>query len=124
MDKSYTVACGHAPFYWGLWLDRAIETLPDQEELVMAANKAKDWPTCAVGNACAIIPRGRNGAPEDEKLHVLGNRFFGRLHFASVPFTPDDVRRGHLMQARGILQKIEARAMVVIEETLKALNTK
>lgn len=121
MDRTYAETTGHAPFDWNKWLDDAIEKTPDQDELHAAAIRAREWTTCAVGNACAIIPRSELGEPQDEILASLGQSFYSKLHIAQG--WPEDVK-DHLESAKEILGKIEERAAIVIKETLAKLNTK
>lgn len=40
---------------------------------------SSDWPTCACGQLCALLPRDPNGAPKDKKLEELGMQFMSRI---------------------------------------------
>jgi len=70
--------------------------------------RSQSWVTCACGNQCAKIPRGREvqDRPDDKKLASYGSSFYNRL------------LNNDIMAAKGILQQIEARSI----ELLKALD--
>lgn len=60
-------------FDWKATLKK--EKIGDAEWIELSL-KAGEWVTCACGNQCAIIPRGRNGDPIDQELRELGYSFF------------------------------------------------
>ena len=84
--------------------DKATITLFEWEEWKAGAER---WPTCAVGNQCAVIPRRRSGEPQDVELYKLGHDF------------SKAIEAKQLKQAKYILQKIEARSAYLIAEINK-----
>jgi hypothetical protein len=83
------------------WPEELNKAAPDWQRL---QKLAADWPTCACGNQCDIIPRSSEGAPTDTILRVLGGRFF------NAAFAEDaDL-------ALEIWYKIETRAEQIIKE--------
>lgn len=86
----------------------------------MVARRAKDWPTCAVGNESALITRDCTGAPEDEILKRLGISF----HVYLVQACCLDVAgvRLSIQAARQCFQEIQARAEILIARELATLN--
>lgn len=109
-DKSYAAATGNITTDWPRVIER-LDTM-SEEELTKYFDLAMNWPTCACGNQCAIIPRDRAGAPVDNSLVTDGSRFPWALD------ARDKVR------ARFYWQAIEARAAIVVAETLAQLNVK
>ena len=94
--KSYTEQQGKELIDWNKILN---------DESVPISNykrRAMDWVTCACGNLCDVIPRGRLGKPKDYKLKILG-------YFFSVEIENND-REG----ARETIQRIEKRSTEII----------
>jgi hypothetical protein len=82
MSATYAESVGGETFNWLAFLDARIN-VEDAGEWEISDNEASDlagdWPTCACGNQCSIIPRGILGAPEDHELRSLGNLFFNAV---------------------------------------------
>jgi hypothetical protein len=73
-----------------------------------AVNAAAQWPMCSCGSLCRAIPRnkdsrgGKFGPPLDKVLRMHGLDFYNRLG------------EGNLEQAAEAMEKIEARATVLL----------
>lgn len=79
--KTYTEKEDHESFDWRkellLCIKDPLLTGEDHRRLVL---KAKEWPTCAVGNQCSIIPRNCDGAPMDNELAAYGISFLNKVN--------------------------------------------
>lgn len=51
-------------------------TDPDR---IKIQNLAANWPTCACGQLCQVLPRNPDGKPKDHILEVLGRNFLGDI---------------------------------------------
>lgn len=89
------------PFDWNEFLSKENITYTDWNK---ANYLAGSWVTCACGNQCKIIPRGRFGVPKDPILYKLG------LLFATSIF------RKNISNAVESLKKIEIRSAEIINE--------
>lgn len=106
-NAAYCEALGQQRFDWNAYLSEAALINRSHPEYERACKLAASWVTCAIGNQCAIIPRGSSWephCPKDKKLRVLGNRFF---HL---------VRKNDLVGARETLEAIEERSAELIAE--------
>lgn len=103
--KTYSEACGLPSSDW--W--KALEN-PFAHEYSGLRDRAWIWTTCAVGNACAVIPRDADGAPLDIGLNHLGTDF------------ADAVEHCDFDKAKEILRAIEARSAILIAAELVKLN--
>ncbi len=66
---------------------------------------AMDWPTCACGQLCKVLPRLEGGAPEDYRLADWGSEFAGAIS-------------GHQWQrALELFEKIEKRTTLLLNES-------
>lgn len=71
--------------------------------------KAKDWPTCACGQLCILLPKnGFSQAPEDTYLHLLGLQFFQHVFakdwtYALNTFLKIEARTTELLIEMGIV---------------------
>ena len=71
--KTYAEAVGRVVTNWPVWLRNARFGKTSKSSLGNHINLSGDWPTCACGNQCAVIPRFEgNGEPEDKELSLLG----------------------------------------------------
>lgn len=124
MDRTYAETTGHAPFDWNKWLDAAIADPNSitKEEHAKVCGLSFKWVTCACGNQCAIIPRYETGVepeddpgpgmPEDPVLQSLGGDFHAEITYKGWG------------EAKRVLQDIEARSAILIQEELAKLNQK
>src|SRR5215217_4099768 len=77
MDKlTYQQKVKATPFNWLDFLETSKHSL---DEMQKAKELAGNWPTCAVGNQCAVIPRDSDGEPVDNLLSVLGSEFYKHI---------------------------------------------
>ena len=70
-------------------------------------NAAGQWPLCSCGSLCRAIPRspslsGQPGAPKDHTLKMHGLAFY------------ESLKQGDITSARSHMEKIEARAAVLL----------
>jgi hypothetical protein len=77
VTKTYAESAGRPPFDWNLFLRKKRYT---EQEMEKACQLSCAWVTCAVGNLCDAIPRGRGGIPVDARLHYLGNQFTKQIN--------------------------------------------
>lgn len=103
-NKPYSVSVGRTPTNWYDVLDRWIKKQLTNSEKRTYIALACQWPTCACGNMCEIIPRGDTGAPHDFELSTLGHRFY-------IELSGNRPRK-----ALDILHNIERRSAEVIRE--------
>ncbi len=68
------------------------------------------WGSCSVGQLSALIDRGRDGEPKDQKLSDLGKAFSNVI----------DAEESEL--ALLILEKVNKRAMEILQEVLAPLE--
>jgi hypothetical protein len=102
--RRYCETLGEEPFDWWKAFD-TLETAGRASEYhYWLFSRASQWVTCACGNQCALIPRGFDGAPLDEKLAKLGIAFCG------------DVGWYNLHLARQTLRQIELRSAELLAE--------
>lgn len=105
ITKTYAESKDRTPFDWNLFLNK--KDIGEQE-WDHARELAKDWVTCACGNQCEIIPRKASGEPKDLVLLDLGDKFFLAI------------RRRYKERAKQLLQEIEKRSLLLIEEITKS----
>lgn len=99
-EQTYAESQGRQPFDWNQFLSTEEHTDEEWEE---ASWLAAEWPTCACGNQCSIIPRDyMTGKPEDMTLYCLGMVFSNAIDGKSV------------QEAKEILMKIEKRSAELI----------
>jgi len=106
MGKSYAELRGVA-FDWNAALDALIKD-PDSitpNYMTKLRRLAQEWPTCACGNQCDVIPREkRDGAPKDGELLELGQAFYHHI------------REANWLEAKDVLWHIEKRSEELITE--------
>jgi hypothetical protein len=118
--KTYTEVRGEKPFDWNKAL------APDFSEMSFRQMDkmhvlSKSWVTCAVGNQCAIIPRGRLGVPQDSELEELGSEFHRIIRAMRVANNRSDGNI-HRRDAIDVLRKIEKlSAILIADETNRNL---
>ena len=95
-------------FNWFTELDRAIKAEPTDERYQYLYVMAGRWVTCACGELCKALPKGRNGQPEDPYLYANGAEF------------TDAVDNKDWNYAKIILERIEKRTIKLLNE--QALN--
>lgn len=61
-------------FDWLLFLNKPVEEVK-QKDVEHAHRLSGDWPTCACGQLCQLLPRGQGNEPEDDVLYELGIQF-------------------------------------------------
>jgi hypothetical protein len=61
-------------FDWLLFLNKPVEEVK-QIDVERANRLSGDWPTCACGQLCQLLPRGEGNEPEDNVLYDLGIQF-------------------------------------------------
>lgn len=92
------------------------------EKLCRLKILAGDWPTCACGNQCSVIPRNEIGEPKDELLFDLGMRFYN--HIADAYYDCEDgyYKRlsiiDNLERAKDVFDEIEARSFELIVDIM------
>ena len=130
----YSESRGADPINWNTRLNAIIDTInwntrlnaiidtsketPSESEIGKWKNESESWVTCAVGNACDVIPRCEKGRPYDEELAELGVKFYHnmkKVYESSHYNRPEGVILGAAM-ARKTLSKIEARISELIEQ--------
>jgi len=77
-------------FAWNNFLSRAVLGYISYEEWKIAKALSSEWPTCACGNQCALIPRLPSGCPRDTTLVSLGCSFSKQIfeqNFAAAKIT-------------------------------------
>ena len=116
--KTYAESQAKKPFNWYTYLDKLIANKTDivkeeknpsspfMKEFHKRVGDAYNWTTCACGNMCDIIDREEDGAPSDSKLYDLGVEF------------PEVLEDGNWKMARKILDKIEARSAILIQQKI------
>lgn len=100
-----------SPFNWAEFLDDCIRIdlhESDIRNMDRVRRLAESWVTCACGNLCDKIPRLKSGCPVDDELNGLGMDFAG------------NIGGGYWHGARRVLEKIEVRSKVILEEIEKA----
>ena len=95
-------------FNWFTELDNAIKTEPTAERYQYLFVMAGSWVTCACGELCKALPKGRNGQPEDPYLFANGAEF------------SDAVQNKDWFYAKIILERIEKKTIKLLKEL--ALN--
>lgn len=103
MSTTYAEERGVA-FDWRKTLESAIREEPDEETKTDLRHRASQWPMCACGNQCSIIPMDRDGVPRDRSMMRLGVYFSRWLAAAGWK------------QALRTLDLIEARSAVLIAQ--------
>jgi len=103
--KTYSETQGEPAFNWYKALIDARNGLLNVEELYELEHKAGSWVTCACGNQCNIIPRNRDGSPQDKELAELGLEFLSAVTYPYADYE----------QALEILHKIEIRSAKIIK---------
>lgn len=102
--KTYAEKFGLNRFDWNKALESMLKGDYSAEKHGALITKAASWVTCACGNQCDIIPRGKEGDPLDKELRWMGNEFYCR------------VRVGSWEEAKQILVGIEERSAEIIAE--------
>lgn len=109
--KTFAETQNKKPFDWNKFLNKKKIT---EAEWRKATSLAREWPTCACGNQCAIIPRHNIGfisigEPTDEKLSKLGREegFYGAI------------KNRNIKAAKSFLQKIEKRSAILIKREVE-----
>lgn len=90
------------PFDWNKALNAKVRKNDGADATL--SDRAREWPTCATGNQCILIPRDSGGDPEDHVLHDLGLDFSEKIDAADWK------------AAKATLRKIEARSAVLLRE--------
>jgi len=91
-------------FNWFTELDKAIKAEPTDEKWKYLSDMAFSWVTCACGELCKDLPKGRNGQPEDSYLYANGAEF------------SDAVDNKDWLYAKLILERIEKRTIELLNE--------
>lgn len=92
-----------------LLTDLANGTLkPTYTERTQIADAAQDWPSCACGQLCSILPRTTEGAPKDQTLYSLGLDFY------------NEVEDGDYYAALRSFKAIEAHSTKLVKEQQEA----
>lgn len=112
--EMYAASVGAKQFDWNAFLHKNIYT---QEELDEAYELASNWPTCAVGNTCSIIPRNKTGSPKDIELLALGTNFF--THVSKMQNNDSSIY-DHQQEAKAIWVDIEWRAIELVNEIVRS----
>lgn len=110
MDKTYAEVSGAQPFDWRKALIDADDNGLTKRQWEDLSEWSAGWPTCACGNQCAILERDMNGQPLDMELRNSGLNFYAAIE------------EGNYKDALLILDRIEARAAVLVKEELAKLN--
>ena len=98
--KTYSETRGKKPFNWHEYLNKPLISF---DEWLDAKHRAGSWVTCAVGNACAIIPRLSEGEPVNDELRRLGERFM------------NEIDNKYHLSAKTTLEKIEIKSKELIQ---------
>lgn len=72
------------------------------------SDRASQWPTCACGQLCSILPRTTDQSPVDQQLSNWGYRFYVKVHSR------------HWCEALELFRKIERRSAHLIKKQLQA----
>jgi hypothetical protein len=64
---------------WFIWLKKAKKKEPSERECFHALRLAERWATCAFGEQCKAIPRGKTGEPVDAILYKMGLDFMWNI---------------------------------------------
>ncbi|QMV49831.1 MAG: hypothetical protein [Cryophage ML09] len=67
-------------FNWFTELDNAIKAEPTDDKFFDLERRASSWVTCACGELCKALPKGRNGQPENSYLYASGAEFTDAVH--------------------------------------------
>ena len=87
---------------WYAYLDASEEI---KDKYIDRANYlAGGWPTCACGQVCGVLPKGKFSAPLDAKLYKLGNLFACSIEYKEW------------IDAKETLDKIEARTIFLLKQ--------
>lgn len=85
---------------------------------------ATNWPTCACGNQCALLPRKEDGTPLDKELVELGSKF--AIEITYMRYFHDERGSGGFDGFKAIaietLDKIESRVAVLMAEAHSRVN--
>jgi hypothetical protein len=104
-ELSYTELVEEAePFDWNEFLNQKVIIGDSWQH---ARDLAGEWVTCACGAQCSVIPRLKNGCPEDEELVFQGMQFLSAI------------RDRNKEEAKAILHKIEIRSQLLIRQIQK-----
>lgn len=109
--KTYAESIGHRPFNWLVALKDARKGLASPEDVETMKKAACQWPTCACGNMCDLLPRGR---PAEQSAPLDDDLYFAGLNFAEAVDCEDwieairifhaiEARSTHLLQEMGLL---------------------
>ena len=90
----------------------------EKSEVRSWTNDSGDWVTCAVGNACAVIPRDHKGKPDDPQLDTLGVGFHRLVMSMKDAYCSDNKEESVLIatKAENVLAHIEKRSSELIAE--------
>lgn len=117
----YSESRGRQSVNWNERLNAIVDTSKpnvDHLEINRWKNEAGSWVTCAVGNACDVIPRKGDGEPVDNRLRKLGIDFYQkmtRVYFASSEGVYERVVVA-AYGARKVLTSIEERSSELISQ--------
>lgn len=116
--RSYAESREHVSFDWNAFLKQDKHTLND---LMDARKHARWWTTCACGAQCEIIPRNEIGAPIDDELRYLGEKFYLEISSMCQEFNKGQYGRpndfiNYKELAISLLHHIEKRAQILIYE--------
>jgi hypothetical protein len=75
-----------------------------REDKLKLDSMASQWPTCACGQLCKLLPRDRDKRPEDSMLSILGGQFY------------QAVQKSLWGEALEIFHKIEARSDKLLKD--------
>ncbi len=119
-NKSFAEIKNKKPFNWYEFLNKKNYT---NHEINVACNKASNWVTCACGVQCVIIPREKDGYPNDLSLRNLGSEFYGYILTIRYENRNIVLLKDNQQKALKILEKIEQRNFKLIcELTIKPNN--
>lgn len=109
----YTEMHGHKPFNW----IHALESVRrhDGEMLQTLHYRATQWPLCACGNQCAVIPREEGGRPLDQTLSCLGSEFPETVMDMCHALTVRQFERAR-GRALACVRAIDERALEILRE--------
>lgn len=116
--KTYAETKDEKPFNWLSWLNHvrynaSLKSLDEKREL------AGDWPTCACGNMCDVIPRRNDGTPLDDTLDTLGYHFFKKIdamHTHKKHNSGKYLFNTRRKEAISIFHQIEQRSCEILKE--------
>jgi hypothetical protein len=126
MSKKKSANPKSKDFDWLLFLSKPMEEVK-QIDVQRAHRLSGDWPTCAYGQLCQLLPRSIRNEPEDNVLYDLGIEFNNIMaqyddatyvYYANIELGlyKKKVANAKRKKALAIFNKIEKRAIKLLSK--------